>query len=105
MMTKTVSATEFGENLLSVINSKDAQQSVTTVQQYKENIRDATVGADYVNWITEPVNLTRVHKALAEDLGVPPRAMIIKRMAMSRTQRAALLLQAMEGAVKRVHKL
>lgn len=100
-----VSATEFGEELLSSINSKDAQKSITTVQQFREMMRDTTVGADYVNWISEPVNLTRVHKALADDLGVPPRAMAIKRVLMSRTQRAVLLIQAMEMAIKRVHKL
>lgn len=102
-MTKT--ATEFGEDLLSIINSKDAQKSMTTIQQFRDLMRDATVGADYVRWISEPVNLTRVHKALAEDLDVPPRAMAIKRILMSRTQRAMLLVQAMEIAVKRVHKL
>jgi hypothetical protein len=104
-MTKTVSATEFGENLLSIINSKDAQKSITTIQQFKDSMRDTAVGADYVNWISEPVNLTRVHKALADDLGVPPRAMAIKRVLMSRTQRAVLLVQAMELAIKRVHGL
>jgi hypothetical protein len=68
-------------------------------------MRNTTVGADYVSWISEPVNLTRAHKALAEDLGVPPRAMAIKRVLMSRTQKAVLLTQAMEIAIKRVHKL
>lgn len=66
---------------------------------------DPTVGADYVTWISEPANLTRVHKALAEDLSVPPRAMAIKRVLMSRPQRASLLVQAMEIAIKRVHGL
>ncbi len=59
---------EPGTLLLETINSKDVQQSYTQVQQFKEKMRDATVGADYVLWITEPANLTRVHKALAEDL-------------------------------------
>jgi len=104
-MTKTVSATEFGETLLSAAISKDAQKFITTIQQYNDSMRDVTVGADYVNWISEPVNLTRVHKALADDLGVPPRAMAIKRILMSRTQRAVLLVRAMELAVKRVHGL
>jgi hypothetical protein len=96
---------EAGEKLLEAINNKDVQESYTQVQQFKAKMRDVTVGIDYVAWITEPVNLTRVHKALAEDLSVPPRAMAIKRMQMSRTQRAVLLVQAMEGAIKRVHSL
>lgn len=99
------SASEFAEQLLETIKSKDALKSMTQVQQYKENMKDATVGADYVTWISEPVNLTRIHQALAEDLGVPPRVMAIKRVLMSRPQRAYLLVQAMELGIKKVHKL
>jgi len=98
-------ASKFGEELLEIIKSKDALRSYTKVQQFKEKMKDATVGTDFVVWISEPVNLTKVHKALAEDLGVPPRAMAIKRVLMSRTQKAVLLVQAMELAIKKVHKL
>ena len=104
-MTTTMTAIESGELLLETIKSKDVLKTVTQVQQFKEKMRDATVGADYVVWISEPVNLTRVHKALAEDLDVPPRALMIKRVLMSRTQKAVLLVQAMEIAIKKVHKL
>lgn len=96
-------ATEFGDILLGAIARKDARETYALVQQYKEYMRDPTVGTDYVTWISEPVNLTKVHKALADDLDVPPRAMAIKRLLMSRTQRAMLLIQAMELAIKRVH--
>lgn len=102
-MTKT--ATEFGEELLSVIKSKDVQQTILKVQQFREGMRDTTVGSDYVVWITEPVNLTSVQKALAEDLDVPQRVLAIKRAVMSRTQKAVLLIQAMEMGIKKVHKL
>jgi hypothetical protein len=91
--------------LLESIKSKDAQQALTQVQQFRDNMRNVTVGADYVMWITEPVNLTSVHKALAEDLNVPPRLLAIKRSMVNRTQKAVLLVQAIELAVKRVHSL
>ena len=91
--------------MLETIKSKDAQQALTQVQLFKEKMRDTTVGADYVMWITEPVNLTSVHKALAEDLNVPPRLLAIRRSTMNRTQKAVLLVQAIELAVKRVHSL
>ncbi len=97
--------TNIGAPLLESINGKDAQQALSQIQQFRDNMRNTTVGADYVMWITEPVNLTSVHKALAEDLGVPPRLLAIKRAIMNRTQRGALLVQAMELAVKRVHSL
>lgn len=99
------SANESGELLLEIIKSKDALKSMTQVQQFKEMMRNTTVGADFVLWISEPVNLTRIHMALAEDLGVPPRALAIKRVLMSRTQKAVLLVQAMEIAIRRVHNL
>ena len=101
----TNAAIESGELLLETIKSKDALKSYTQVQQFKQMMRDVTVGADYVLWISEPANLTKVHQALAEDLSVPPRAMAIKRVQMTRTQRAVLLVQAMENAIKRSHSL
>lgn len=94
--------TEIGKSLLEAIRSKDVQEALTQVQQFTANMRDATVGADYVKWISEPVNLTEVHKALVEDLGVPPRLLAIKRMLMSRPQRAALLLRAIENSLVRL---
>jgi hypothetical protein len=97
--------TNIGSLLLESIKSKDAQQALTQVQQFKENMRNTTVGADYVMWITEPANLTSVHKALAEDLSVPPRLLAIRRVAMNRTQKAVLLVQAIEMAVKKVHNI
>ena len=101
----TITANEAGELLLEAIKSKDASKSLALVQQFKDRMKDVTVGSDYVIWVSEPVNLTKLHTALAEDLGVPPRAMAIKRVLMSRTQRSVLLVQAMEIAIKRVHKL
>ena len=96
---------DIGSPLLEAINSKDAQQALTQVQQFRDNMRNVTVGADYVMWITEPVNLTSVHKALAEDLNVPPRLLAIRRSVMNRTQKAVLLVQAIELALKRVYSL
>lgn len=100
-----MTTTNLGSTLLEAIKSKDAQQALTQVQQFNESMRNTTVGADYVLWITEPVNLTNVHKALADDLNVPPRILAIKRGAMNRTQKAVLLLQAIEKAIRKVHNL
>lgn len=104
-MMMMVSASESGERLLEIIKSKDAQQSITQVQQFRDGMRDIAVGADYVAWITEPANLTMVQKALAEDLNVPHRLLMIRRVLMSRTQKAVILTQAMENAIKKVHNL
>jgi hypothetical protein len=98
-------AIEAGQSLLESIQSKDAREFITEVQRFREGMKDVAVGADHVVWITEPANLTKVHKALAEDLEIPPRSLAIKRRLMSRTQKAVLLVQAMEIATKRIHKL
>jgi hypothetical protein len=101
----TNTANGVGSSLIESINSKDAQKSLLEIQQFKEQMRNTTVGADFVMWITEPVNLTKVHKALAEDLSVPPRLLAIRRASMNRTQKAVLLVQAIEMAVKKVYNL
>jgi len=104
-MRKDLKMNDVGTKLLESIKSKDVQESVSQVQQFIANIKDATVANDYVMWISEPVNLTRVHQALAEDLSVPPRLLAIRRVLMSRTRRAILLMNAMEAAIKKVHNL
>ena len=101
----TISANEFGELLLETIKSKDALKSMTQVQQFKENMRDPAIGADHVLWISDPSNLTRVQQSLTEDLGISHRALMIRRAQMSRTQKAVLLVQAMEIAIRRTHQL
>jgi len=100
-----IPAGEAGDLLLEAIHSKDAEKTLTQVQQFRDGMKDKTVGTDYVIWISQPANLTKVHKSLAEDLNVPPRAMAIKRVMTNRTQRAVLLIQAIEVAIKKVHNL
>lgn len=101
----TNTAINSGQLLLETIKSKDVQAAYAKVQQFRESMKDATVGTDYVLWISEPANLTLVHKALAEDLNVPPKLLAIRRVPMSRTRRADLLMQAVELGIKRVHDL
>lgn len=91
-----------GDSLLEAIRSKDVHKALAEVQQYDAKMRDVTVGADYVKWITEPANLTEVQKALVEDLMVPPRLLATKRQIMSRPQRAALFLRVFENALNRI---
>ena len=94
-----------GMSLLDAINSADAVAAVLQIQQYKENMRNPQIGADYVMWITEPPNLTSVHKALTTSLNIPQRLLAIKRSALNRTQKSVLLVQAIENAIKRVHTI
>jgi hypothetical protein len=68
-----------GESLIESIKSKDAQRALSAITQYRDSMKTPAIGADYVMWLTEPVNLTSVHKALAEDLNVPPKLLAIRR--------------------------
>jgi hypothetical protein len=101
----TASAAEFGQCLVDECLKQDVSTVLLKVQQYKERMRDPSVGADYVTWITEPVNLTLVHKALIDKLSVPPRLLAIRRASMSRTTKAVLLMTAIELAIKKVHQI
>lgn len=103
MTNKTASVA--GEELVLIINKKDPLAAMTALQEYQVNMRNVEVGADYVMWISEPTNLTKVHQAIVDNLDIPQRAMAIIRRLMSRTQRAVLLTQAMEIAIKRRHQL
>lgn len=91
--------------MLKAIDSKDAKKSVELIQEFREMMRNVDQGAEYVAWVTEPVNLKRMQSSIIDNLGVPARAMAIRRLLMSRTQKAVLLIQAMEIAIKRVHNL
>ena len=105
MKTNITMKTDIGDPLLDAIKSKDAKESLLQVQQFKKNMRDQETGANYVLWVTEPINLTSVHNSLVEDLGIPPRLLAIRRSSINRTQKAVLLIQAIENAIKRVHIL
>lgn len=96
---------DIGTPLLAAINLKDTVATMVEILKFKANMRNPEIGASFVIWITEPVNLTNIHKALIENLNIPPRLLAIKRSAISRTQKSVLLFQAIENAVKRVHGL
>jgi hypothetical protein len=92
------------EDLL-VIDSADPSSVMNTIVKYGENMRDPAIGAAHVMWITDPANLTKIHTELINKLGIPAKLMSIRRGNYSRTRKAVMLVQAMEFAVKRVHKL
>jgi hypothetical protein len=101
----TVSVSEFSSKLTETIKSKDASASLLLIQQFKELMKDPSVGSEYVIWITEPGNLSSLHRILIENLNIHPRLLAIKRVSSSRTLKAVLLVQAVELAIKKVHSL
>lgn len=96
---------DLGDKLISAIKNKDPKESLSIIQEYHVNMKGKDDGAEYIAWITDPVNLSLVHKLLIDDLQIPPRVLAIKRILMSRPQRAALLVRAIEQSIKKVHNL
>lgn len=99
------SANDSGEQLLETIKSKDFLSTLEKIKEFNAMMHDVTVGATYVLYILEPKNLARLHNGLINDLDISPRALKIKRSLMSRTQKAVLLIQAMEIAIKRAYNI
>lgn len=100
-----ITANEAGENLILVIGSKNFSAVLSCIAEFRAAMSTPLTGADYVIWISTPSNLSRVQNAITDYLGVPQRAMAIKRALMSRTQRASLLMQAIEIAVSRANQI
>lgn len=99
------SASEFGDEFIKTIDSKDPGCALLKIEEFKKNMKDPTIGAEYVAWISEPSNLTKLHNSLIDNLQIPPRLLSIKRAQMPRARKVALLVQAMELAIRRVHNL
>lgn len=94
-----------GQALTDAITNKDVVLTFSEICQYRDNMYSPDIGAKYVIWITEPANLSNIHKLLIDNLNIPPKLLAIRRSNMSRTQKGVLLMQAIEIAVKRVHNL
>lgn len=101
----TVTASELGNSLLASIQEKNAADVLDKVRQFRDCMKDSSTGASFVVWITDPANLLRVHTALSKELNIPTKLLAIKRMPITRTQRAMLFTQAMELGIKKVHLL
>ena len=105
-MTSTIAMnTEPGAELLAAAQSGVPTVFLEKLSAYRNGVRDPSTGAGFVAWISTPVNLTQVHTALVNSMGVPQRALAIRRLNVTRGQKVMMLPQAMEIAVKRTHNL
>ena len=107
MMTISTTAmnTDPGTALLAAARSGDPSKFIDELTAYRNGVRNPETGSQLVGWVSTPSNLTQLHNALAEHMGVPHRAMAIRRLNVTRGQKVMMLLQAMEIAVRRTHKL
>ena len=93
------------DDLIGYIKTKDATTAYVAINSYIDNLKNTEVGAQYVQWITDPANLTEVHNLLVTELSIPPRLLAIKRMQYTRALKAYMLVLAMQKAVSRIHSI
>ena len=101
----TAMNTDPGTALLAAARSGDPSKFIDELTAYRNGVRNPETGSQLVGWVSTPSNLTQLHNALAEHMGVPHRAMAIRRLNVTRGQKVMMLLQAMEIAVRRTHNL
>ena len=102
MTSANMTAIDRGSRILDAINRKDAVLALKEVQSFQEMMKDVNHGAEYVTWLLTPANLTAVHQGLISCLGVSPRQLAIKRVSVSKTLRAVLLVRAIEISINKV---
>jgi len=88
------------DDLKAAIRSGDKDKTRELLASLQEEI---SLGhSDLIAEITTPAVITELHSLLNENLGVPPRAMMVKGRVTSRRSRAALFCKAMRSGVERV---
>jgi hypothetical protein len=89
----------FADRLFGAIKSKDIESTRLALAELRELMRN---DVQYILWLTEPANLTTIHRLLVENFAIPPKAMMVKMRNMTRLQKGFYFLQGIENGVKRV---
>lgn len=55
-----------------------------------------------INWIAQPVNLTKFHNELISKLGVPRNLLMLRHRVTSTHRRAVMFVKAISNGLKRV---
>lgn len=91
--------------LQTAADSKDPKKLLTALTDFDLATRDVENGVNYVAWLSNPVNITSLHRNLMNNFSVQPRLLAIRRGNYTRTRRAVLMLHAMINAIRRTHNL
>lgn len=57
---------------------------------------------DTINWIAQPVNLTKLHNALMENLQIPRKMLMLRNRVPSTHRRSLMFVKAISNALKRL---
>ena len=55
-----------------------------------------------INWIAQPVNLTKLHNELMEHLGIPRKMLMLRNRVPSTHRRSVMFVKAISNALKRL---
>ena len=86
------------ETLKSSIESNDKEGVILVLDKLEEQVAQKN-NAELVKWVTEPQNITELHRMLIEHMNVIPRAMMLKTRVPNRYRRAFLFIKAMKNGV------
>lgn len=86
------------EELYEVFEGNDLEAAHDKMEEVRDYLRESP---HLIKWITEPVNITDLHKKLIENFEVPQKAMQLRHRVPNRTRRAMLFAQAMINGIKR----
>lgn len=60
---------------------------------------------EYINWVTDPVNITGLHQSLITNMDIPHRLLLLKNRVPNKHRRAIMFVKIMYNAVKRIQEV
>lgn len=90
--------------LIQTLESHIQSADVAEVQSALDHIHQAVMDGDdeLINTLIQPGVITGLHQGLVARLGVNHRAMMLRKRATVRKQRALMFVKAMQNGVNRV---
>lgn len=94
------------EDLTDRIFAAIDKRDIKTVRQLvDEELADLVVNdRETINWIAQPVNLTKLHNELMEKLDVPRNLLMLRHRVPSTHRRSVMFVKAISNGLKRVDK-
>jgi len=86
--------------LLDAIDAKDVKAARAIVDD--ELAVMVIDDRDTINWIAQPVNLTKLHNSLMDNLGIPRKMLMLRNRVPSTHRRSIMFVKAISNALKRL---
>ncbi len=88
------------DRLFVAIGNKDVKQAREIVDgELAQMVID---DRETINWIAQPVNLTKLHNELMEHLEIPRKMLMLRNRVPSTHRRSVMFVKAISNALKRL---